>query len=177
MTNNILGKRYGRLTILQDLGIMNKTRFVLCLCECGNIKQFRYGNLNSGVTKSCGCLQVESRKRSVKIMFSKNIKHGESKNNQLYNTWQRMKSRCYNKNSDKYKWYGGKGICVCNEWINNYNNFRDWSNSNGYRAGLTIDRINVKKGYSPDNCQWITMRENIEKEYTEDRVVRSHNNV
>ena len=67
-----------------------------------------------------------------------------------------MMSRCYNKNSSNYKWYGGKGITVCDEWRNDFLNFRDWALENGYSKELTLDRIDGEKGYCPENCRWIT---------------------
>ena len=75
----------------------------------------------------------------------------------LYSIWHNMKSRCYNPNTEKFKYYGGKGISVCEEWKNNFKAFYDWAVANGYRDDLTIDRINGSKGYSPDNCKWSDM--------------------
>lgn len=71
-----------------------------------------------------------------------------------------MKQRCYNQNDPKYGSYGGKGIAICKEWLDDFMNFYDWAMENGYTDELTIDRIDPKKGYSPDNCRWITMEEN-----------------
>ena len=70
-----------------------------------------------------------------------------------------MKQRCYNKNKDNYKWYGGRGISVCDEWLNNFMSFYDWSINNGYKDGLKIDRIDVNKNYCPENCRFITQKE------------------
>ena len=67
-----------------------------------------------------------------------------------------MMSRCYNKNSWNYKWYGGKGITVCDEWRNDFLNFRDWALENGYSKELTLDRIDGGKDYCPENCRWTT---------------------
>ena len=67
-----------------------------------------------------------------------------------------MMSRCYNKNSWNYKWYGGKGITVCDEWRNDFLNFRDWALENGYSKELTLDRIDGEKDYCPENCRWTT---------------------
>lgn len=67
-----------------------------------------------------------------------------------------MMSRCYNKNASNYKWYGGKGITVCDEWSNDFLNFRDWALENGYSKELTLDRIDGEKDYCPENCRWIT---------------------
>lgn len=85
------------------------------------------------------------------------IKHGLCKH-PIYKTWINMKSRCGNPNASKYNLYGGKGIKVCEEWENNVQAFYDWSMSNGWEIGLTIDRKNGNMDYSPDNCQWVTYR-------------------
>ena len=92
-------------------------------------------------------------------------KHGGS-GTKLHGVWKSMKDRCYNLKSKVYKYYGGRGITVCPEWADKYNgfvNFRDWSLSNGYQEGLTIDRINNNVNYNPNNCQWITQKENNRK--------------
>lgn len=76
----------------------------------------------------------------------------------LYNIWVNMKGRCYNKNIDSYKNYGGRGISVCNEWKNNFKKFKEWSLNNGYKDDLTIDRIDVNGNYEPSNCRWVDMK-------------------
>ena len=74
-----------------------------------------------------------------------------------------MKKRCTNKNHKFYQYYGGKGITVCREWMEDFTIFKSWSLANGYTDDLTIDRIASSKGYSPENCQWITAEENTRK--------------
>jgi hypothetical protein len=71
-----------------------------------------------------------------------------------------MKNRCYNQKSKEYKWYGGKGIKICNEWLYNPTLFADWALKKGYKKGLTVDRIDEKKDYCPKNCRWISREEN-----------------
>jgi hypothetical protein len=78
----------------------------------------------------------------------------------LYGIWCDMHKRCFNPNAKNYKWYGGKGIGICDKWIKDYCSFRDWSIDNGYKEDLTIDRINSEMDYSPDNCRWISRQEN-----------------
>lgn len=80
-----------------------------------------------------------------------------------------MRRRCNNQNSKKYKWYGGKGIKVCEEWDHGYGgfeNFYQWAIENGYNDELTIDRIDSDKDYEPSNCRWITLKENIHRAVT-----------
>lgn len=84
------------------------------------------------------------------------------KQTRLSNIYRQIKSRCYNKNNPRYTTYGGRGITLCDEW-KSIDNFVEWSLSHGYKDGLTIDRIDNDRGYSPDNCQWITRSENSKK--------------
>src|SRR3990167_4898517 len=102
--------------------------------------------------KSCGCMKKEFGK------INKNaLKHGEVKT-RLYSIWGNMKNRCSNPNSQAYKYYGGRGITICNEWLE-FIPFRDWSLSNGYTDILEIDRKENDKGYYPENCRWTSETE------------------
>ena len=77
----------------------------------------------------------------------------------LLNIWDSMKQRCYNKNHEAYSRYGGRGVSVCEEWRNDSRAFREWAVTHGYRDDLTLDRIDVNGNYCPDNCRWVTRKE------------------
>ena len=148
---DLTGKKFGRLTVIERAENKGKSVMWVCKCECKNITIVRPENLRSGRTQSCGCLHSEQ-------LSNRNIKHGKS-NTRLYTIWESMKSRCLYKSHARFKDYGGRGITVCNEWIHDFQTFYDWSMANGYAENLTIDRINNDKGYSPDNCRWVTIKE------------------
>lgn len=77
----------------------------------------------------------------------------------LYNVWKNMKTRCYDKKSDRYYAYGARGIRICDEWLNDFHCFAKWAYKNGWKVGLSIERMDFNGNYEPQNCCFITMRE------------------
>lgn len=147
--SDIVGEKFGRLTVLKyNHSNKNYIKYYLCKCECGNEIVTRKSNLLNGKTKSCGCLQHDITSRRCYI-------HGLSKS-RTYRIWKNMKQRCYNPKASRYENYGGRGIKVCDEWLNDFMNFYNWAMANGYRDELSIDRIDVDGNYEPSNCRWVT---------------------
>lgn len=152
MIKDMTGQKFGRLTVMK-YAYSDKYRCAVwtCKCDCGNYVNVKGTELRYGRIKSCGCLQKDMARKA-------NTKHGKS-NTKLHQVWRGIKDRCYNANAKNYKYYGGRGITICDEWLHDFEAFYDWSMKNGYKEGLTIDRINVKYDYCPDNCRWTTMKQ------------------
>lgn len=123
-------------------------------CHCGNVFVTAGSSIRNGETNSCGC----SHKKAAKKMGLNNKTHGET-HSRLYDIWRNMKYRCNKKEHKSYKYYGGRGIEVCDEWMKSYEIFKEWALNNGYNETLTIDRIDVEGNYEPDNCRWATFKE------------------
>lgn len=152
---NRKGVKYGRLTALSR---EPHKRYVMwnCLCDCGNTKVIRGDSLSSGLTKSCGCLMVETSTKKATT-------HG-LKGTKLYSLWKTMKARCYQPKNQNYKWYGGSGVTVCSEWLNDPVAFVKWCKENGWKPGLELDKDILGNGliYSPETCCFVTHKENCQ---------------
>lgn len=140
---NLSGKRFGKWEVIEKSGNTKGGAAIWkCRCECGNIG-FPIGtDLRQGKTTNCGC---DARKKVSKMMTT----HGRS-GSRIHRIWKGMLSRCYSPTGS----YRIKGVYVCDEWRNSYEEFEEWAVKNGYGNGLSIDRISNDDGYHPDNCRW-----------------------
>lgn len=147
---DITGCKFGRLTAIKyigsDGGITAAWEF---FCDCGNTININGANVRHGRTKSCGCLKIETKA---------NFKHGMS-HTSIHNIWMGIIDRCTNKNSKAYKHYGGRGIGVCDRWVDSFDNFH--KDMGDRPKNHSIDRINVDGNYEPSNCKWSTQVEQV----------------
>lgn len=146
------GQKINGLTFIGETIKKNNVRKALFRCHCGNEFEAVINKVRFGHTKSCSCLQKETTRQI-------NLTHGMS-NNPLYSVWKDMKARCLNINCRGYKNYGGRGIKICDEWIESPHKFIEWASTNGWEKGLEIDRIDVNGNYEPSNIRFISHAEN-----------------
>lgn len=159
MYKDLTGQIFGKLTVIRRNGKDSRRNAIWeCQCECGNIINVRSNSLLTGHTSTCGCTRKDN-------LLKANYKHGDGvhrKRSRLYSIWSAMKSRCENEKSESYKWYGAKGVRVCDSW-QDYKIFKEWALANGYdekakQWECTIDRINPYGNYEPNNCRWVSMK-------------------
>lgn len=139
------GSVVGRLKVMRVVGkSTNGSNLWKCLCDCGNYVDVISSSLNSGLVQSCGCLYHE-------IKGKQRLLHGK-KNTREYRAWTAMKQRCYYEKHEFYKDYGGRGIKVCERWVDSFEAFLD--DMGECPRGYSLDRLRVNEDYSPENCRW-----------------------
>lgn len=158
MLKNYSGEVYGNIQVL-EMTNKRKRGYVVYKCKCNKCGRLFENSLEHykrraklGInTMTCGCYNPH---------YNNFYKNGLSKTRVRF-IYNNMKERCYNKNNKAYKYYGARGIKICDEWLKDFINFYNWAINNGYKEDLSIDRINVDGNYEPNNCKWSTFQEQI----------------
>lgn len=148
---DLTNRTFGYLTAIcvDEERTTPKRLYWFCRCICGNTRSLQTHQLTSGKVTSCGCKNTRVRS-SPEVVFRRK---------RMRSIYSSMIARCHNPNCIGYKYYGYKGITVCDEWKNSFISFAEWAESNGYNDTLSIDRIDNSKGYCPSNCRWIPLSE------------------
>lgn len=146
---DITGQKFNMLTVLSFSKRENGRSYWMCKCDCGNIVERNSNSFKSNMTKSCGCLAMKACKIVRKT-------HGLSKS-RTYTIWQGMRNRCNDENYKNYNNYGGRGIRVCDRWMESFENFYE---DMGNRPNeMSLDRKDVNGNYCKENCKWSTSKE------------------
>jgi hypothetical protein len=156
------GTRFGRLVVqarTEKKRASSHEAWWLCLCDCGGTKSVSSSGLKRGTVQSCGCLQAESNR----IKAAANVRHGYAKQSaaphirHTHRAWIALRQRCINPRTPAFGHYGGRGIDVCERWLQSFENFL--ADMGTRPDGLTLERLDNNKGYGPDNCKWGTRKE------------------
>jgi hypothetical protein len=143
------GVRCGSRTVIAVDRSNSQRPMVHCRCDCG--KEATVSATSFRRSPNCMACHKGKKKRKYR-QFA--IKYP------LYHTWSQVRRRCRDRNTDHSKYYGDKGIGVCQEWDKSFLLFEEWALANGYQPGLAIDRIDSRRNYEPENCEWVTRKEN-----------------
>lgn len=149
----LIGQRFGRLSVISEYGSINEQMHWVCKCDCGGEVIVTTAHLRSGHTQSCGCLRKDMARH---LRYS----HGRRRE-PIYAVWSEMRRRCTAPNHKDFKYYGARGISVCSEWAKSFESFFDHvSNLPHYgEAGRSLDRIDNNSNYEPGNVRWATTTE------------------
>jgi len=161
--NIVIGEKFGRLCITKDLGAIKGRTEVIAVCECGITKQYRFRHLKDGRIKSCGCLGKELLSKRAKT-------HGLTGHPLFRIVYQSMKQRCYYKAKAGYKYYGGRGVRVCDEWKNNFSSFYNWAIENGWQEGKKLDLDKAGMVFCPEYCSFITREESSNRTLLKNKI-------
>ncbi len=150
---DITGEVFGNITVIGRSQRKSPAGALWdCQCVCGGATTTTSLKLRSGHTQSCGC------KRAT-VSATLNLRHGEANKTATYRSWKEMRQRCLNPNSDKWKWYGGRGVSICDRW----DSFENFLKDMGDRPkGCSIDRVDHDWNYEPSNCRWATPTQQAE---------------
>jgi len=158
-----IGQRFNHWTVVGDTVKGNNVHYLtLCRCDCGVTRRVQTSKLYAGLRKSCGCarwpLPAVSRTPDYRS---------------LKDRWRHMKNRCYDPSDRSYRSYGGRGITVCHEWLQDFATFVRWASQSGYRRDLQLDRIDNDGPYAPNNCRWVSHRMNLQNRRRMQKTVRT----
>ena len=159
--NVSIGQKFNRLTVISDPYRTKTNRAVDCLCDCGKKTSAFVSQIFHGTKKSCGCYKA----KTSMIQGKRNATHGHSRGGErtpTYLSWSSMRLRCENKNATGYQNYGGRGVKVCTRWLGD-EGFLNFLADMGERPkGTSLDRIDNKGDYNPNNCKWSTVEEQLQ---------------